>query len=131
LIHTPRPWDVYFFYTETTTPPKEKFVIITHVPPGVHYAYGIFINSRLSVFQQKPELSSCFVDVPVAEHPFLDYDSLAACNEVYTFPFSQLIPANFQGRISNPTIRAIRTGAIACPILKTGHKKVFRAMVVP
>ncbi|WP_407538928.1 hypothetical protein Q0M94_12185 [Deinococcus radiomollis] len=131
MTDMPRPWDVYFFYTETTTPPKEKFVIITHVPPGVQYAYGIFINSELNPFQQKPELSRCFVDVPVAEHAFLDYDSFAACGDVYTFPFSQLIPANFQGRISDQTAREIRYGAIACPILKGGHKKIFQAMVTP
>lgn len=92
---------------------------------------GIFINSELNAFQQKPELEPCFVTVPVAAHPFLDYDSLAACGDVYTFARTQLHAGKRCGRISPETARAIRDGALLCPILRRGHKRAFESLLLP
>ena len=103
-------------------------MIVTHVPPGVQYAYGIFINSELSAFQQQPHLAVCFVEVPAASHRFLDYDSYAACTNVYTFQRYLLSAAHLEGSITPEIRRIIRQAALACPLLPRGHQKVFRDM---
>ncbi len=124
-------WDVYHLFAVQTNPPKPKFIIVTSTPPNASYVQGLFINSELNEFQQKPELEPCFVIVPVVDHPFLSYDSLAACGDVYTFTHAQLDAGRWCGRITPETAEAIRRGALACPILKRGHKRVFEALTLP
>lgn len=126
-----RHWDVYYLFAVQTNPPKYKFVIVTSTPPGASYMQGLFINSELNDFQQTPDLEPCFVAVPVTTHPFLSYDSFAACGDVYTFSHAQLQAGRWCGRISPETARAIREGALACPILRRGHKRVFEGLPLP
>lgn len=128
---TPQVWDVYRLFAEQTNPPKYKFVIVTSAPAEVGYVLGIFINSELNEFQQQPELGPCFVTVPAATHSFLSYDSWAACSDVYTFSHAQLIQGERCGRITAQIAAQIKTAALACPILRRGHKRVFAEITLP
>lgn len=131
MTRAARPWDVYKIFTEQTNPPKLKYLIVTHVPDGGNYCYGIFINSERTAFQQQEHLDSCFIRVPVRDHDFLRWDSFAACGDVYTFQNHLLTDQTYQGQIHPATAQTIIDGALACPILKGGHKRNMAALTPP
>lgn len=131
MSRVPRIWDVYKIFATQTNPPKPKYIIITHVPNGGNYCMGMFINSERNAFQQQEHLDNCFIEVPVSLHPFLSWNSYAACGDVVTFMNHLMTDQTYQGRIHSDTAADIIRGAATCPLLRQGHKKIISALTPP
>lgn len=127
----PQPWDVYHFFCQQVTPAHHKFVIVTDVPQGVGYCYGIYINSERNVFQSQQRLDDCYIPVTPQDLAFLDHDSYIALDDMHTFQLSNFTVGNYRGRLSTAIVADLQAGAGACPIIRRGHRKMILGLPQP
>ena len=64
--------DVYRLYCQTTTPPKNKYLILA---ANRDYPVFLFINSNISRFIERQNLSHTQLPILLADHGFLRHDS--------------------------------------------------------
>lgn len=69
--------DVIFLRCKNCNPPKDKFFVVALVEPLKLF----LINSEMTAFQKaSPDHVIAQAHVSVAEHDFLEYDSLIGCD---------------------------------------------------
>lgn len=64
--------NVYRLYCQTTTPPKNKYLILV---ANHNYPVFLFINSNISNFIRNQNLSHTQLPILQTDHPFLRHDS--------------------------------------------------------
>lgn len=108
-----RPGAVIYFTCPFTTPEKDKFLVVASCEPDF---LVLVINSQVNNFiLNNPELLACQVDVPQADHAFLNHDSIVDCVQTHlAFNLTEVkgqIAANyahhFRGRLQDYCIRNI------------------------
>lgn len=73
---------VLYMHCEFTTPPKNKYLVVACCEPEL---LVLVINSEIHPFiAKREELVDCQVDVPQADHTFLQHDSYINCIETQT-----------------------------------------------
>ncbi|WP_261157321.1 hypothetical protein [Serratia liquefaciens] len=104
---------VIYMPCEFTTPPKNKYLLVACCEPEL---LVLVINSQINPFiAQRPELLDCQVDVPQADHDFLQHDSYVNCIQTHTaFKMTAIreaivanYPAVYKGRLADYVIRQV------------------------
>lgn len=126
-----RPGAVIYMRCPFTTPEKDKFLLVAACEPDF---LVLVINSKINQFiQLNPELLSCQVDVPAADHDFLRHDSFVDCVETHTaFNLNgvkaQIIADyshHYRGRLQNYCLRNVIVAVEDSP---TMEPRVIRAI---
>lgn len=119
-----RPGAVIYMNCPFTTPEKNKYLLVAACEPDF---LVLVINSEINQFiQRNPELLVCQVDVPQADHPFLDHDSFVNCVETHAaFNMNDVkaqIVANythhFRGRLQDYCIRNVIAAVEEAPTME-------------
>lgn len=101
-----------------TVPVKDKLVVIIATDPDF---LGVLINSGITSYAKNNEkLLKCYAGISAAEHSFLQYNSLVACDRL--FPFTSQELARKKGRLSPAARRRVKNAAQKCPILQRKQK---------
>ncbi|MGP3160124.1 hypothetical protein ACTVR5_15890 [Serratia marcescens] len=104
---------VIYMRCDFTTPAKNKFLVVACCEPEM---LVLVINSEINAFIAKREnLLDCQVDVPQADHAFLQYDSYVNCVETHTaFNMTDIrgaiiadYAAVYKGRLADYVIRNV------------------------
>ncbi|CAI2407274.1 hypothetical protein [Serratia liquefaciens] len=123
---------VIYMHCNFTTPPKNKYLVVVCCEPEL---LVLVINSEVNGFvQSRPELLDCQVDVPKADHDFLDHDSVVDCVETQTaFNLTEVRDALFtnsrsvyRGRLANYVIREVIDAVDRSETMEARHCRWIR-----
>jgi len=108
----------WFPAAATHVPVKSKLVVIVATTPDF---LGVLINSGVTEYAKNNEkLLKCYAGISAAEHSFLQYNSLVACDRL--FPFTQQDLTLKKGRLSPVARRRVKNAAQKCPMLERKQK---------
>lgn len=123
---------VIYMHCNFTTPPKSKYLVVACCEPEF---LVLVINSEVNRFvQSRPELLDCQVDVPKADHDFLEHDSVVDCVETQTaFNLTEVREALFaeqasvyRGRLANYVIREVIDAVDRSETMEARHCRWIR-----
>lgn len=128
------PGDVLRFHCEFTTPPKEKMLVVVCCDPLL----VLVINSEINAFiLANYNMTECQVDLPVADHDFLDHDSVVNCvraHSAFSMEYAkEAIAADYgnvmEGRVQDVYMRQIYVAVGKSASMERRHKKkILEAM---
>lgn len=123
---------VLFMHCDFTTPPKNKYLVVACCEPEM---LVLVINSEINPFiARRDELLDCQVDVPRADHTFLDHDSFVNCIETHTaFNMTDVRDAIvadyanvYKGRLANYVIRQVIDAVERSETMEVRHNNWIR-----
>ncbi|MEB8638638.1 hypothetical protein P2G74_01450 [Cronobacter muytjensii] len=126
------PGDVLYLHCDFVTPPKVKFMLVACCDPFL----VLLINSNIHEFiQNDPEQLECQVDLPVADHDFLDWDSFINCISAHSaFDLNTIkaaVAADYgrvlKGRVADYCMREVYVAVERSKAMLRKHKKSILA----
>jgi hypothetical protein len=111
-------WSVHKFYVSEFDDPHDKCVVVLNL--GTTFFVGGFISSAQANFLKSEKLQPCCCVIPVAQHPFLRYDSHFDVNfkNLMDFDLSRISEETLCGVIHPDTQAVIRQTFQNCPTLR-------------
>ncbi|MCK5687257.1 hypothetical protein KAJ27_24190 [bacterium] len=111
-------WNVYFLFTNHTTPPKNKFVVIVFTDPK---PCGFFINTKIHPFFLNRGLAMpCMAELDHNVEKFLHHKSFVDCTKAYDFEVSGL--NKLCGTLSTEAQNQIIEKVSKCPVIEAKHR---------
>jgi hypothetical protein len=118
-VSVPARWSVHYFFSDDTTPPKNKFVIVAHLYSTSFL--GLYINSAIPSLHSDARGLQCYASILAAEYGFLTHDSVIGCADATEFDFGKVSATTFRGDLSVATITEIRRVVRQCQLIKNKH----------
>jgi hypothetical protein len=124
-VNIPIRWSVHYFFSEDTTPPKDKFVVVAHL-----YAtsfLGLYINSSIPHLHTDARGLQCYAAIQATDYAFLTHDSVIGCAEATEFEFTKISDQTFRGELSPSTVAEIRRVVNQCQLLRVKYWQLIAA----
>lgn len=127
--------DVLYLYCDFTNSPKFKYLVVCCCNPLL----VLVINSEINDFiRLRDSLLACQVDIPQADHAFLDWDSYINCVEaqeafdleVVKEQLTQNYREVLRGEIADYSMREVYLAVERSEIMLKKHKKLILAALV-
>jgi hypothetical protein len=124
------PGDVLYLHCPFTTPPKLKFMVVACCEPLL----VLLINSEIHEFiLANDEMADCQVDLPKADHDFLDWDSVVNCVNAHgAFSLEEvkaMVAADYgtvlKGRVADYCLRNVYIAVKDSPTMPRKQKKLI------